>query len=68
MNRDEALGYVAHDCKCGKKHLVGWHYLAHLRFAHPVEYEAWITSRVDFGMSMKFHFGYAMEDEKRLPE
>lgn len=57
MKDDDHLPkFVPHDCRlCSKRGLIGPHYLSHLRFKHPVEYELWISSRASFGMSTALH-------------
>ena len=61
----DAERWVAQDCKlCPKKHLVGLHYLAHLRFSHPVEWENWICSKTEFGFSAVSHFYVEHGDDR----
>jgi hypothetical protein len=44
-------------CPPERKALFGYHYLHHLRYCHPVEWENYIGSKTDFGMARYSHFG-----------
>lgn len=57
--------WVPHDCTlCPKKRLVGLHYLNHLRFAHPAQFDNWMCSKTEFGFSAVSHFYVEHGDDR----